>query len=550
MSQSVKMATGISSGIVPLTGTNYNTWKVQCKMALLKNQVWDIVAGTETAPTDAAPLAAYQIRKDKALATIVLAVDPTLLYLLGEPEDPKIVWDKLQGQFQKKSWANKLSLRKRLYAMRLDEGGSVQDHLRNMLDIFNELAIVGSPVDDEDKVVHLLASLPPTYDMLVTALESNTSVPSMETVTERLLHTERKLTEEESEHGLVSRRGKFNTKGPRCFRCKKHGHIKKNCPQVKDKAYKAEAEDSSDESVTIVLEHVLTVKSSKEWIVDSGATTHMCNDKTLFTEMNAVNDVKVSLGDGRVLKAFGRGRVKLKVSVSNCSKSHVLYDVLFVPDLAYNLISVSSIGKTNDMITVFCESGCEVKTTDGKVVATGTRRGKLYYLDCVDGNHEVVNIKETACTTVDDWHRRYGHLSETSLRKLSNEGLVDGFDFDTSRKLSFCEACVEGKQHRTKFNTSTSRCNEILGLIHSDVCGKVDPSSLGGAQYFLTFIDDCSRYTWVYVLKSKDEVFEKFKEWKCITEKSLGQKIKILRTDNGGEYTSKEFEKFLRNEGI
>ena len=71
------------------------------------------------------------------------------------------------------------------------------------------------------------------------------------------------------------------------------------------KAYRAEAEVSSDESVTFVLEQVLTAKSCKEWIVDSGATTHMCNDKTLFTEMNVVNDVKVSLGDGRVLKAFG-----------------------------------------------------------------------------------------------------------------------------------------------------------------------------------------------------------------------------------------------------
>lgn len=118
------------------------------------------------------------------------------------------------------------------------------------------------------------------------------------------------------------------------------------------------------------------------------------------------------------------------------------------------------------------------------------------------------------------------------------------------RESCFCEACVEGKQHKTKFNTSTSRCEEILGLVHSDVCGKVDPSSLGGAQYFLTFIDDHSRYTWVYVLKTKDQVFEKFKEWKCITEKSLGQKVKILRTDNGGEYKSKEFERFLKSEGI
>ena len=128
--------------------------------------------------------------------------------------------------------------------------------------------------------------------------------------------------------------------------------------------------------------------------------------------------------------------------------------------------------------------------------------------------------------------------------------LLRGLTLISSRKLSFYEACVEGKQHKSKFNTSTSKCSEILGLIHSDVCGKVDPSSLGGAQYFFTFIDDCSRYTWVYVLKSKDKVLKKFKEWKCITEKSLGQKVKILRTDNGGKYTSKEFENFLTREDI
>lgn len=77
--------------------------------------------------------------------------------------------------------------------------------------------------------------------------------------------------------------------------------------------------------------------------------------------------------------------------------------------------------------------------------------------------------------------------------------------------------------------------------MHSDVCGKINTKSLSGAEYFLTFIDDKTHYMWVYVLKRKSEVFEKFLEWKAQVETFSGRKLKVLRTDNGGEYTSTEF---------
>ena len=86
--------------------------------------------------------------------------------------------------------------------------------------------------------------------------------------------------------------------------------------------------------------------------------------------------------------------------------------------------------------------------------------------------------------------------------------------------------------------------------MHSDVCGKISTESLSGAEYFLTFIDDTTRYVWVYVLKRKDQVFERFLEWKALVEKSTGRKLKALRTDNGGEYTSTEFETYLKKEGV
>ena len=105
------------------------------------------------------------------------------------------------NQFQKKTWANKLALRRRLYGLRLKEQESVQSHIKSMIEIFDELAVIGEPVEEEDRVVHVLASLPESFSMLVTALEACTEVPRLEVVTEKLLNEERKIKEKSSSLG-------------------------------------------------------------------------------------------------------------------------------------------------------------------------------------------------------------------------------------------------------------------------------------------------------------------------------------------------------------
>ena len=95
---------------------------------------------------------------------IVLSVDPALLYLIRDPEDPVTVWKKLADQFQKKTWATKLELRRKLHSLRLNDGDSVQEHVKAMIEVFDGLSVAGDPVSDEDRTVHLLASLPESYN--------------------------------------------------------------------------------------------------------------------------------------------------------------------------------------------------------------------------------------------------------------------------------------------------------------------------------------------------------------------------------------------------
>lgn len=114
-----------------------------------------------------------------------------------------------------------------------------------------------------------------------------------------------------------------------------------------------------------------------------------------------------------------------------------------------------------------------------------------------------------------------------------------------------CQGCVEEKQARKSFLTNReSRANKVLELVHIDECLPIKTLSMVGAKYFLIFIDDFSKKVWLYLLKSKRQVLDKFKEWKTLVEKQSEQKIKVLRSDNGGEYISKAFDVFLHKHGI
>lgn len=129
--------------------------------------------------------------------------------------------------------------------------------------------------------------------------------------------------------------------------------------------------------------------------------------------------------------------------------------------------------------------------------------------------------------------------------------LVKGVDQKRVEKLSFCEGCLAGKMQRKPFPTlGEIRSSSKLQLVHSDICGPMQTESIGGASYFITFTDDYSRCCAVYYMKHKSEALEKFKEFEAATTNEAGRQIGVLRTDNGGEYLSVEFQDYLKQKGI
>ncbi|GJS97145.1 retrotransposon protein, putative, ty1-copia subclass [Tanacetum coccineum] len=145
------------------------------------------------------------------------------------------------------------------------------------------------------------------------------------------------------------------------------------------------------------------------------------------------------------------------------------------------------------------------------------------------------------------WHCRLGHISKKHIEKLQHDGLLNSTGL---RAFEKCVSCMSGKMARKPYTHQVERVKDLLGLIHTDVCGSFKITSRQGANYFVTFTDDFSRYGYVYLLKHKHEVFETFKVFQKEVDNQLGKTIKSLRFDRGGEYMSQEFLDHLKDHGI
>jgi hypothetical protein len=146
---------------------------------------------------------------------------------------------------------------------------------------------------------------------------------------------------------------------------------------------------------------------------------------------------------------------------------------------------------------------------------------KNLYLLNVNVRKESVNVAKSLNEGATLWHQRLGHLNMASLKKLEN--MVNGMNLKKVPLHHVCETCIEGKHQRTYFlKDETSRAFKLLELEHNDVCEPMKTTSRGGARYFVTFIDDFSRKTHVYLLEVKGEVFHKFKAYKALVENQTG----------------------------
>ena len=178
-------------------------------------------------------------------------------------------------------------------------------------------------------------------------------------------------------------------------------------------------------------------------------------------------------------------------------------------------------------------------------IARRVKTSTLYVLHVSKFRNNIICISKQPSVSL--WYRWLGHMSKAGMQVLSCCGYILGLNFSY---FSVCEHCLYGKQAANAHSIVNMKRCELLELVHSDVCGPMPTVLMGGASYFVTFIDDFSCKVWAYPLKHKDKVLLVFKRFVTLVETETGKKVKFLCFENGGEYVSKSFQDFCDIKGI
>ena len=331
----------------------------------------------------------------------------------------------------------------------------------------------------------------------------------------------------------------------RCGKCSRFGHNQKDCDLNRQLANCAKEEEVTTGTLFYAC-HAASIQEEDVWFVDSACSNHMTSNESKLINIDRTATCKVKMGSGDLVQATGKGTLV----VDTRQGIRHINEVLLVPGLDENLLSVGQMVEHGYYILfggnkalIFDDE--TLSNIIAKVIMKGNR--------CFPLSLESLAPAARKASVIEDswlWHRRFGHLNAESLKKMQQKEIVAGLP-NLTEVNAVCESCVFGKHKRQQFDKEGSwRASQPLELIHTDLCGPMQRESNGGNRYFITFIDDFSRMCWTYFVRNKSNALNVFRKFKVFVELQSGCKIKKLRSDRGGEYTSLEFQNFCAENGI
>jgi transposase InsO family protein len=274
--------------------------------------------------------------------------------------------------------------------------------------------------------------------------------------------------------------------------------------------------------------------SSPSWVIDSGASDHMTGNSSLLSHTSSpCSPSFVTVANGTKTPVQGKGTVT--------TSDLTLSDVLYLPQFPFNLLSVHKLTLALNCSVAFYPSHCEFQDLKTKrMIGGGFVKDGLYYFQ--PSSTSVPSALHSTNSPY-QWHCRLGHPSSVNLKHLVPT-LPTFSSFN-------CETCELSKHHRATFKLRTDDpCLHPFELVHSDIWGPARTTGLCDARYFVTFIDDHSRLTWVYVLKDRSQLFSVFQSFYAEISNQFNAKLLAFRTDNAREYLDSAFQQFLESRGI
>ncbi|PKU70208.1 Retrovirus-related Pol polyprotein from transposon TNT 1-94 [Dendrobium catenatum] len=459
---------------------------------------------------------------------------------------------------------------------------TVNQYLAQVKALIDNISAAGSNVGHEDIILHILNGLPPSYNAFKTAIRTRPSAIPLEELYSLLISEEINIQKDLSKDTATSmetaalnafkntssrnsaneqsrsNRGRFapnrgsqqrtfnpNSRAPRtqstarvtCQICNKPGHIAMHCWHRTNLQYTPTVPNNQRSFFTNQQN-----ASPIDWYLDSGASSHLTSDPLqLQNSQPYIGSDSISIANGTSLPITSTGQGLLPLP--NTQRKLHLQKLLHVPSLTHNLLSIQKLTADNDCSVCFDTFGFTIKDNQtNQTILRGRSRDGLYVIPSTSSPSFHNQHKST--TT---WHARLGHPHLQQLQHLARHNST--ICISTSSSFQ-CDSCNVAKSHKLSFNSNERKNSTPFALVHSDVWGPAPLPSMSGYNYYVLFIDDFSRFSWVYPMHTKAETSIKFQNFFNLIKTQFSATIKILRSDGGGEYQSQNLQSFLLHHGI
>jgi Pol polyprotein/LTR polyprotein gag-polypeptide-like protein/gag-pre-integrase-like protein/integrase-like protein len=580
-------------------------------------------------PSHTAPLTTHTEWKNKnreARAQIILSLKDEPLDTIIKAETVAECWEKLLECYEGRGVQRKMQLLDEIFKTTFTDLDPLKPQINSLLQSAHMVWNLGVRLGDDIITAATISALPSSLSTLKTVLANSTKEPSPSELKAQILADEQHricksgigvtaFFVKTSKKSKESKEKEKEKAKKHCTHCDIRGHDINECwkfkkeqevdgtaktqtPSAPTPSNPKATKDSTATSANVAMALSMTepvvrlftalalvggistllvtplVNIKYEWITDSGVSCTMCSNQSWFTQYTPLNPpIDVALGDNSTIPTIGVGRVHTCMHTEGKWNDVIIQDILFVPDLHGNLLSVVQLTSWGAEIH-FRDHFCRI-FQNKELTCEGMRQGDLYIMDT-----KMVGIAKAYITEVSElpdegdetrtnaptsftgstsskamlgtWHQRLGHLHSEAVLHMARKGMVKGMEIHSDHmNIKTCEACLDGKQTQTEIQKTTdTQSDEVLGQLFSDVCRKLPTVSCQGYSYFITFTDDCSRKVFVARLWEKSEVFQCFMELLVWLELQMGYKLKAFRTDGEGKYMSKHFESYLKTKGI
>jgi hypothetical protein len=581
-----------------LESTNYVAWMTTMESTLQMSRLHEYCLGVVKKPTDEDGAVNWECTNALVRSILTTNMDDEIVSQIGHHAIASEIWIEARRLFSGQTITDWTMTITALVTTRYVEGEDLLAHVAKMKALRRDLILMDRNIEDDMFACYLRISMPPTWNYVFAGLPAKYTSAEVE----RRIKDEYGIRNSQESAAAAyhattksnkTRKGKDKVAKPGepfCTNCKVAGHWIAGCwskgggaegqgpKQKKSKAkkdqdkkekYKREkpranqaVSDSSSRRSSVSdgyphSSYMATSRTSSRigFILDSGTTSHICNVRSAFKTFEpkpgTIGGIQANVPP---LEVLGHGNIDILCWVNgHDDRTVTLLNVKYCPSARDNLISESKMDKRG--MEIRRKNGkVTIKKLNGEIAIEGTLRHGLYELKCKLAppsmrEASVAFLATPSSLNIDIWHRRLGHLGEQDIRHLARHKMVTGLQLDPNDKLGPCDGCAKGKHPQAPFPKSGTRAKAVLDRLHMDLQGPFDVS-IAGYRHVLAVVDDHSRKGWKEYLKKKSDAPEAIENLVTQLETLTERKVKIVRSDRGGEFIGKESVDWLKSKGI